>query len=139
MPRHTFYAYVDGCDLDAIAPAVEARLNAFVVSHQWISGEPWVVNQRRHGATRTHSSDLEEWDLGLNLELPDVGAEQQGWFTYVERIAQFLAGLHTEFGRDFVIGISDATTSISEDLFDISTPQADLDMLRRVIGVGDIA
>ena len=55
----------------------------------------------------------EDWDLGVNLELPDAGREPPGWFSDVEEIAVFLRLLSDESGRDFVIGIADAKTGIS--------------------------
>jgi hypothetical protein len=138
MPRHILYAYVDGSDLDGIAKALEARFAGFVGSRSWISGSPSVVNQQ-HGPDATmQPGDLPDWDLGVDLELPDPGKEPQGWFADVEAVARFLSTLHRECGRDFIMGIADTETGITEDLFRVSTDSPDLGKLRAIIGVGDV-
>jgi hypothetical protein len=50
--------------------------------------------------------------------------EPAGWFADVEAIARFFGNLHGEFGRDFVVGISDAQTGIAEDLYCIGREAA---------------
>ena len=45
---------------------------------------------------------------------------------------RFFGNLHGEFGRDFVVGISDAQTGIAEDLYCIADSSPDLEMLARV-------
>lgn len=134
MRHHTLYAYVDGSDLEDVASALENRLLAFVHSREW-GGDLWVVNQRRGREERSRPEDLEPWDLGLNFALPDPGIEETRWFADVEVIAQFLSRLHTEFGRDFVLGIADEGSGVAEDLFFIETPDPDLKILRSIIGV----
>ena len=137
MSRHTLYAYVDGSDLAAVAATLEDQLNAFVDSREWTAGDTWVVNQRRGREACTRPEDLEPWDLGLNVRLPDPGLEKPGWFADIESVARFLGGLHRELGRDFVIGIQDVQTGIAEDLFFISSPAPDLEELGRIMGVRD--
>ena len=139
MARHTFYAYVDGADLEDVADMLDARFDEFIASRNWVAGCASVVNQRHGEETCTQPGDLPLWDLGLNLELPDPGTERPGWFADVEAIAQFLGTLHQQFGRDFIIGIADSQTRITEDLFDVSTHSPDLVQLRAIIGVGDVA
>jgi hypothetical protein len=137
MPRPILYAYVDGSDLADIAEALEVRFAGFVGSRSWASGSASVVNQQ-HGPDPTlEAGDLPDWDLGLNLELPDTGSEPKGWFADIESIAQFLGTLHRECGRDFIIGMADAETGITEDLFHVSTDSPDVGQLRTIIGVGD--
>jgi len=46
--------------------------------------------------------------------------------------------LHREYGRDFFIGIGNAETGITDDLFYVSTASPDLARLRAIIGVGDV-
>ena len=138
MPRHTLYAYVDGADLEGVADMLEERFAEFVASRNWVAGSCTVVNQRHGEETCTQPGDLPLWDLGLNLELPDPDTEPPGWFADVEAVAQFVGTLHREFGRDFIIGIADAQTHITEDLFDVSTDSPDLGRLRAIIGVGDV-
>lgn len=78
--------------------------------------------------------DLPDWDLGLNLPLPEVGKEPNGWFSDVEAIALFLATLARKTGREFVIGISDLGRGLSEDLAYVDAAPPDLQNLRAVIG-----
>jgi hypothetical protein len=139
MPRHTLFAYVDGSNLDDIADALEERLGAFVDGRRWVAGEAWVVNQQQElDESCTQPEDIPQWDLGLNLHLPDPGMEPAGWFADVEAIAGFLGTLHEEFGRDFVIGIADNQTGIGEDLYSIDDSSPDLEKLAQIIGVGSI-
>lgn len=139
MPRQTLYAYVDGADLDDIADALGSRFAQFVEGRRWVSGRASVVNQKHGEETCSQPGDLALWDLGLNLELPDAGTESPGWFADVEVVARFLGTLHREFARDFVIGMANTQTGITEDLFHVSTDAPDLGSLRTILGVGEIA
>jgi hypothetical protein len=135
MSRHTLFAYVDGSDLDDIANAMQGRLRAFVEGRRWVADEAWVVNQRlEYDASCSKPEDIPSWDLGLNLLLPDPGVEPAGWFADVEAIARFLGTLHEKFGRDFVIGIADNQTGISEDLYSIDDSSPDVEKLAEIIG-----
>ena len=71
------------------------------------------------------------------MHLPDPGSEPLGWFADVERIASFLANLHVQTGRDFIIGIGDNERGFSEDLFSVDSADPDLGVLRKIIGVKD--
>lgn len=134
MPKHTLFAYVEGADLHEIADSVEGRLDAFAKEDGWRVAAPFVVNQRGHD-DGLGGGDLPAWDLGLNLSLPDVGHEPEGWFLDGERIARFMGRLHGQFKRDFVIGIADNGTGVSEDLFTVESEVPDLARLRQIIGV----
>jgi hypothetical protein len=136
MARHTLYAYVDGSDLHAIAMELESRLERFVEGEAWCVQAPLIVNQRRPEDPTLPAGDLPDWDLGLNLDLPDLGNETLDWFSDVERIIRFLGKLRESLGRDFVIGIGDNDRGYSEDIFFVNTAAPDLRTLRRVIGVG---
>ena len=138
MSQHMLYAYVDGANLELVAPLLEAHLQAFVSSRRWAAGEVWIANQRYGPETCSQSGDLPLWDLGLNLLLPNPGAGPPGWFADVEAIAQCLGRLNGEFGTQFVLGIADAETGITNDLFFISTSAPDVEELRRRLGVGDV-
>jgi hypothetical protein len=138
MPKHTLYAYVDGADLEDVAAMLEARFMEFVARRRWVAGVASVVNQQYGEDTCTQPGDLPLWDLGLNLQLPDPGTESPGWFADVEAVAQFLGTLHHESGRDFIIGIADTETGITDDLFPVSTDSPDLGRLRAIIGVADV-
>jgi len=136
MPRHTLYAYVEGNDLTDIAPALEPRLDRFVRNTRWRHAEPWVVNQRREDDPSLRPGDLPDWDLGLNMHLPD--GEPPGWFADIEALVKFLAPLQEEIGRAFVLGISDNDRGFTEGLpFEIDSRAPDLALLRRVLGVND--
>ena len=136
MPRQTLFAYADGYDLDDVAAELERQFAAFVASRRWKSPDVWVVNQRDSSAS--DAGDVPQWDLGLNLDLPDPGAETLGWFSDVEAIALFLAQLHASTGRAFVIGVQDNEAGFNEDLFTIDSPTPDLARLRAIIGVGPV-
>ena len=137
MARHTLYAYVEGNDLEEVASEIEARIDRFIRENRWRYGKPWRVNQRRGGDPTLRPGDLPDWDLGLNLDLPDPPQEPEGWFDDVDRIATFLADLREATGRDFVMGIGDNQRGFSEDLFYVDSESPDLALLRRTIGVGD--
>ncbi|GKS73321.1 hypothetical protein AVME950_00515 [Acidovorax sp. SUPP950] len=134
MPKHMLLAYVDGADLHEIADSLEERLVDLAKEGGWRVTAPVVVNQRgsEHGLC---AGDLPSWDLGLNLSLPDVGREPEGWFLDVERIARLMGRLHGQYKRDFIISIADIATGISEDLFAVESDVPDLALLRKVIGV----
>lgn len=134
MQRHTLYAYVDGSDLEDVAAPIEERLVEFAASPGWISSRPTVVNQKTD-ASRSHPDDLPDWDLGINLALPDPGDEPVGWFGDIERLAGCLAKLHSAFDREFVIGIADNITGVAEDLFFVESDAPDLSRLRSAIGI----
>ncbi|RST46576.1 hypothetical protein [Variovorax sp. MHTC-1] len=134
MQRHTLYAYVDGSDLEVVAASIEERLLLLAAAPGWVTSSPTVVNQKAN-VPGCRPGDLPDWDLGINLALPDPGAEPDGWFSDVERIAGQLAKLHAAFGREFVIGIADNVRGIAEDLFFIESDAPDLDRLRSAIGV----
>ncbi|SRR6266852_6984234 len=138
MSQYMLYAYVEGSDLDLVAPILEARLKAFVSGRRWVVRDVWVVNQRHGPDTCTRPGDLPLWNLGLNLRLPKPDAEPPGWFADVEAVAQFLGELHGEFGREFVLGIGDVETGITDDMFFVSTTAPNVEELRRRLGVGDI-
>lgn len=135
MPRHTLFAYVEGSDLQGIAEGLEAEFDRFVAQSIWTWGKPWVINQRRDDDPSLGPDDLPDWEVGLNMHLPDPGDEPAGWFADVEQIARFLGRLHAQTGRDFILGIGDNGSGHSEDLFRVDSPQPDLGLLRRLIGV----
>lgn len=58
MSRDLLYAYVEGYDLDLVAPLLEARFKAFVSGRRWVVSDVWVVNQRHGPETSTRPGDL---------------------------------------------------------------------------------
>lgn len=128
------FAYVDGYDLHDVADEIEQLCDAFVASRRWEAGNPWVVNQRL-GTDELHTSnDLPEWEVGINMPLPEPGHEPLRWFSDVEAIAMFLGALHVRTGREFVIGIADTEHGYAEDLFTVHSADPDVDQLKQIIG-----
>lgn len=136
MARHTLYAYVDGSDLDDVADEIETTLEALVASTPWAFLRPTMVNQVRERDDSYGPQDLTDWDLGLNLDLPDPAAEPVNWFQDVEQVARLVGQVVARTGREFVIGIRDGSTGVAEDLFNVENDEPDLAELRAVIGVG---
>jgi hypothetical protein len=126
---HTTYAYVEGFELDSVAAQITHRLTELVSDRQWISGKAWVVNQKQGDP-----SDEGDWELGINLELPDPYHEPEGWFADVEEIAIVCNDLARMHQYPFVIGIVDRHTKMGDDLFDIDGSTIDIERLRAIIG-----
>src|SRR5687768_4539765 len=122
MARHVLFACVDGGDLTDVAALVESACEEFVRDHNWSYAVPTVVNRRVAEDPSLRDDDCRDWDVGLNLQLPDKGAEPSGWFDMVEAIATFLGDLARSTGREFVIGIADLETGVREDLFHVNGP-----------------
>jgi hypothetical protein len=140
MPQHVLYAYVHGSDLHDVAANIERRIQEFIEATTWHHDPPWLVNQRRDDDPSLGPGDLPDWDLGLNLNLPDPTAAPAGWFDDVQRIARFLGQLHDETGREFIIGIGDTTRPwFSEDLLLVDRNDPDLADLRTILGGGESA
>lgn len=137
MPQFVLYAYVDGSDLHEIAETLEAEFHRFVAESNWVWTKPWVINQRRDDDPSLSPGDLPDWEVGLNMDLPDPGVEPRGWFSDVEHTASFLGQLHASTGRTFVVGIGDKERGISEDLYFIDRRVPDLALLRQIVGVKD--
>ena len=135
MARHTLYAYVDGSDLDEVADEIQMSLEALVGSTTWAFVPPRIVNQKHVRDESYRPEDLTDWDLGLNLDLPEQGAEPAGWFQDIEQVARVVGQVVSRSGREFVIGISDSSTGVTEDLFHVENDEPDLARLRAIIGV----
>ena len=136
MPRQDLYAYIDGADIECLADQLAIRFAEFVSGRRWNYGRAWVVNQKHEDSPHMKPCDLPLWELGLNLEIPDVGSEPERWFDDVEAVVSFLGTLHRETGRDFVIGVADAGTGAThEDMFYITSDKPDMKLLRKVFGV----
>jgi hypothetical protein len=136
MARHILYAYVDGADLGEVADEIEAALDALVASTTWAFARPRIVNQKHERDDSHRPGDLADWDLGLNLDLPDRGAEPADWFQDVEQVARVAGRVVARTGREFVIGIGDSSTGVTDDLFYVENGEPDLAELRAVVGVG---
>lgn len=128
MRQHILYAYAEGHDFAPVAERLTARFADFIKGRQWVYGDAWPVNQRRQG-------EAGDWELGMNLELPNPHEEPPGWFADIEEVAIFLRELAGEFGLQFVIGIGDKSRGIAEDLFTVTSGPVDIERLQAIIGV----
>ncbi len=138
MAKHTLYAYVDGFDLDEIAEKLILSFEHFLSSREWRCENVTIVDQRHLDDPTLGPGDIQNWDLGLNIDLPDLGKEESGWFSDIIAMATFLGKLYEQMGKAFVIGIGDNNTGITEDLFYVDTNEPNLDELKEIIGIGDI-
>lgn len=127
MARHTLYAYAIGLNFGSIAEPVVERINEFIDARQWVCPDVWAVSQQRTS---------EDWELGLNLLLPDAPSEPPGWYADVEAIVAFCCQLRRDFQQDFVIGIADNRTGCGEDIIEVTSDCPKYDYLRKFIGVG---
>lgn len=127
MVRHTLYAYPDGHISATMFRELELTLASLIHTVTWRQ-LPYIAST---GSGR-------EKTVGYNLELPDPGKEQPGWYSDVESIAMLLAGLVEKTRLTFVIGIHDESTGVSEDLHFIQSSDPDFERLRAIIGVGEI-
>ncbi len=128
MPKSTLFAYVQGSDLDGIVEVLEARCDALVAERKWILGDVWVVNQREAASS---GGGAAYWDVGLNLTLPAAGKSRpKAWIDDLVAIATLFGKLHGETKRTFVMGVADAKTGATKDVFFIDGPSPDLAKLR---------
>jgi hypothetical protein len=130
MTKNTIYAYVIGNDFNDIADQLIEQFDGFIAHRDWICPSIWTVNQQ-WVADDGHT----EWDLGLNIDLPDPYHEPLYWFNDVKSVASFLTTMRQKLKHDFVIGISDNEKGISEDIIEVDSDNPDIDYLERFIGV----
>lgn len=133
MAARTLYAYVDGRDHEDVVATIEERLDALVAGRTWISPDVWVVNQRSSPPPGAKPGTPVDWDLGLNMTLAPSRKGAAGWIEDVLAIATALGALHRETRRRFVIGIHDAKTDRTNDLFVVETESPDLEKLRTAL------
>lgn len=125
MTAHILSSYVLPGDVVVDAGAVVEAVNSFISSRSWKCAEVWAVSQL---------SEDGEGELGLNLALPDVGEEPDGWYEDVEAVVSFCVRLRREVGRDFVVGLAHQG-GVAEDVIDIDSDEPNTRYLRRFIGV----
>lgn len=89
----TFYIYVDGSDLDEVAPELRSRIETFVEPYR---GRVRVVDQRAEEDEA--SVDLPDWDLGVNFEFEALTDAEK------KDLVLFFQTLSGEFTRDFILG-----------------------------------
>jgi hypothetical protein len=128
MPKSTLFAYAQGSDLDAVVEVLEARCDALVAERKWVLGDVWVVNQREPAADGNGGTAY--WDVGLNLTLPAGKARPEGWVDDLVAIATLFGKLHGETKRTFALGVADAKTGATKDVFFVDSATPDLAKLR---------
>jgi hypothetical protein len=99
--EHVLAAYVEGFDLDEVAPRLRAAFARFADSGAWPSPQVLVVDQREP-LDPIEPDFLPQWDLGLNLGLDHL-TRTPGWFAGVESLVGLLRQLASESGREFVL------------------------------------
>jgi hypothetical protein len=99
--EYVLAAYVDGFDLDDVAPALRTAFEEFAEAGAWPSNQVQVVD-RREPADPTHPDFLPQWDLGLNLGL-DHQSRSPNWFAGAESLVTLLRKLAASTGREFVL------------------------------------
>jgi len=135
MGNLTLYAYVDGSDIDNHEDSIVISIKNFLSSRKWICRNPILINQKHTNDPTLGPNDIPDWDLGINLDLPEIGEEPNGWFSDISAVAIFLGELHKQTNRDFIIGIGNTETGISEDIFEIDTSKPDIEKLKRIVGL----
>jgi len=126
VAQYTLYAYAIGLESHRIADQLVERFHGFIASREWRCPEVWTINQQRTDG---------DWELGLNLSLPEPHDEPLDWYSDVEAIVAFCTELRREYQQDFVIGIADARTGCGEDIIEVGSGQPAYEYLRRFIGV----
>lgn len=127
MTRHTLYAYPEGNISASAFRELELTLKKMLQTGSW------------HQIPRVATSGIgTERTVGYNLDLPDPGMEQPGWYSDIESISLLLANLIDKTQLTFVIGIHDSSSGVSQDLHFIQSTDPDLNRLRAIIGVGEI-
>lgn len=116
MPKHILYVYVDGRDLEGVASKLEPAIDDLLWRRTWIMPRPTLVNQKHAPEAAAGPGDLPGWDLGINLDVPDIGKEPDDWLDDVEFLVIAFWDLRKRFGQDFVLGIFEARSETTEDL-----------------------
>lgn len=130
MALNTVYFYLAGSEFSDIAATVVKRVEVFIQNRTWLCPRVRSVDQHRLA-----SDGRPEWDLGINLDLPEPHEEPPDWFSDIEALSDFAVQLRREFQYDIVIGISDNRTGCAEDIIEVSSEYPDIDYLRRFIGI----
>ncbi len=130
-PQNTLYAYLVDADFTRISERVVQRIEEFIENRTWVC--PRVCGVDRMRALEDGSP---EWNLGLNLDLPNPQDEPPGWFSDVEALVGVAVQLRREFQCNVILEITDNRTGCAEDIMEIDCDLPDLNYLRRFIGTG---
>ncbi len=130
MAKNTIYAYLMGNDFSNIADHIVAQINQLIGYREWICPDIWAVNQQSNAEDGSI-----EWELGINLDLPDPYQEPPNWFEDVKVLISFCVDIRKKYNQDFIVGISDNKNGIVENIVKINTDEPDIEYVKRVIGV----
>ena len=130
MAKNTIYAYLIGNEFSNIADPIVAQIHQLIGYRKWICPDIWAVNQQSNAEDGSI-----EWELGINLDLPDPYQEPPNWFEDVKAIISFCVDIRKKYNQDFIFGISDNKNGIVENIAKINTEEPDIEYLKRVIGV----
>lgn len=133
MAGDVLYFYVEGSGFDSVAPSILAALFALETSRPWCR-DFWVVDDvlPREPSDPTGPTFR---NLGVNYELPARWSQSPEWIGDVEEIARQVDRLAAATGREFVMGMSNADTGITEDCMHFDGSGANLVDLRAWVGV----
>ena len=120
-----FFAYVEGSDLEDLEDVLCEAFEAFI--HRQLP-QAWLVNNRHEDDDTLRSGDLADWELGLNFVLTD---DAEVDLDRIEAVARFLNTLARRCNREFVLGLGDDETRVSEDIVYIGAEPTDIGALRR--------
>jgi len=93
---------------------------------------PRVVNQVHQPRASLASGDLPDWDLGINLPLPDPDATEPALLDLLV-LVEFLAHLREKIGHDFVLGLANSSSSVAEDCLFVTDRSPTRDQLRALL------
>jgi hypothetical protein len=99
------YIYIDGSDLEGVSEPVESAIRDWLKSKDVPAK---IVNVLHERTPDLSSEDYAQWDLGLNLEMGQIGCLSE-LLVYIHKLA-------VKHERDFVIGYYSEATGISEDI-----------------------
>jgi hypothetical protein len=117
-------AYTIGNDLKDVAPILHERFQQFVAEKHWPSSALFV--DQVHAPDPAFPDWPPDWDMGLNLGLDEVGNSARRSVA-VKHLVDFLANLHDESGREFVLFMcSRSKPWLQEELLTVGAEPADV-------------
>jgi hypothetical protein len=131
--RNVLLAYVDGFDVQEIAPALEVRFREFAAGRKWCAQEIAVINELHPPYPEDEPDDLPPWNLGLNFTLPDKRESRDDWREDVRATVEFLVQLRSEFGRKFVVAVHDRERGVNEDVASVRSSRPDFQVIYSMI------
>src|SRR5262249_49830278 len=102
--EYVLCAYVEGNDLQKVAPLLRAQIQTFIAARRWATDQALFVDQI-HDPDPKFPEWLPDWDLGVNLRLDHI-RQNDGWFDDIKALVEYLTSLRAESERDFVLFIA---------------------------------